>query len=200
MVSLPYVSSLQSYWLSSAVAQQIIGADAFLQGSYGYAEPRPTAKRRSILVLGGTSSMLRKFNKSRDVELLISGEVEAFTSSYPGSEVPINLVINRVRSIEKGRVSCTVLDEGGPKGYVISNQSVAGGKVETYVESIYLAPEARRKGKVELLLQSLLVRSAENVVSLDVSVSNSRAVASYQALGFEIKRFRMIRTFQPNDE
>ena len=144
--------------------------------------------------------MIRKFNPKTDFELLLTGELEAFTNSYPGVEIPINFVTERVRSIEKGRSSCTVLDEAGLMGYLISTQKVVGERVETYIESIYLSPEVRRKGNVSRLIQSVLVTSLENVVSLDVSVSNSSAVASYEEIGFDIERLRMTKKFPPKDD
>lgn len=139
--------------------------------------------------------MIRKFNPKTDFDLLLTGELEAFANSYPGAEIPINLVAERVRSIERGRSACAVLDESGPKGYMVCTQNVVGEKAETYIESIYLSPEVRGKGNVSLLIQSALVLSLENVVSLDVSVSNPDAIASYQALGFSTERLRMTKTY-----
>lgn len=139
--------------------------------------------------------MLRKFNKSTDNDLLIAGEVEAYTNSYPGSDVPLDLVTNRFQSIQRNRVRCVVLDEDGPKGYVIANRHTVRNRFEIYVESIYIDPTLRGQGKVDLLLNSLIEQSAENIISLDVSVANSSAVDSYQALGFEIQRYRMIKSF-----
>ena len=139
--------------------------------------------------------MIRKFDKSTDLELLIAGEVEAYTSSYPGSNVPLNLVTNRIRSIESNRARCVVLDERGPKGYAVASRHIVRDRIEIYVESIYIDPESRGSGKVELLLNSLLEKSAENTISLDVSVVNNSAVDSYKTLGFKIQRYRMTKDY-----
>ncbi len=141
--------------------------------------------------------MLRKFDKSTDIDLLVAGEVEAYSSSYPGSQVPLDLVTNRIRSIERRRVKCVVLDEGGPKGYVIANRHMVRGRFEIYVESLYIDPRLRGQGKVELLFNALIEPSADSTISLDVSVVNQSAVDSYQALGFEIQRYRMKKDFPP---
>jgi len=142
--------------------------------------------------------MIRKFDKSTDLELLIAGEVEAYTSSYPGSRVPLNLVTNRIRSIESNRARCVVLDEHGPKGYAVASRHIVTDRIEIYVESIYIDPASRGSGKVELLLNSLLEKSAENTISLDVSVVNNTAVDSYKTLGFRVQRYRMTKHY-PSD-
>lgn len=144
--------------------------------------------------------MLRKFSKDRDVELLIEGETEAYVSSFPGSPVPLDQVTSRVRSIERGRSHCVVLDEGGPKGYLVYSRHVGAEGAEVYVESIYLKPEARGKEKVALLLRSVTVPSVNTRVSLDVSITNKRAMKAYLNLGFVSERVRMTKSYAPGTD
>ena len=139
--------------------------------------------------------MIRRFDKSTDVDLLIAGEVEAYTNSYPGSPVPLDLVTNRIRFIERNRVQCAVLDENGPKGYVIATKFLRKTRCEIYIESVYITPELRGRGKLEMLFDSLVDESADNVISLDVSVVNQAAIDAYKTLGFEILRYRVTREY-----
>ena len=139
--------------------------------------------------------MLRKFNPSTDIDLFVAGEVEAYSNSYPGADVPLNLVTNRIRAIEQARSKCVVLDEDGPKGYVVANKQLVRDRVEIYVESIYIDHSIRGQGKAELLFNALVERSADCRISLDVSVVNAAAVDSYQAIGFEVERYRMTKEF-----
>lgn len=141
--------------------------------------------------------MLRKFNPKTDADLLVAGEVEAYTSSYPGSEVPLNLVTNRIRSIQNNRSHCVVLDEEGPRGYVVASKHLVGDRVQIYVESIYIDPALRGQGKTELLFNALVEKSAESTITLDVSVVNDSAVDAYRALGFEVQRYRMTKNYPP---
>ncbi len=139
--------------------------------------------------------MLRKFDTAKDFDLLVAGEVEAFTNSYPGSTVPLDLVTSRIRSIERKRVSCTVLDEGEPMGYVVFSKRTDGTIVDIYVESLYLAPRARGAGNVEKLLNSIVQTHAHSRITLDVTASNEPAVASYESLGFKVERLRMTKSY-----
>ncbi len=139
--------------------------------------------------------MIRKFNKSKDIDLIVEGEVEAHTNSFPGTEVPLDLVTARVRSFRRPGTRCIVLDENGPKGYVVASRTMKHGRFEIYIESVYVVPELRGKGKVEMLFNALLEQSADNTITLDVSVTNESAVRAYQALGFETARYRMSKDY-----
>ncbi|MEM7078561.1 MAG: GNAT family N-acetyltransferase [Pseudomonadota bacterium] len=139
--------------------------------------------------------MIRPFRTNTDADLLIAGEVDAFSRSYPGSEVPLDLVTNRVRAIDSGQVICSVLDIDGPQGYVIATKRIGLANAEIYIVSVYVAPTQRGRGHAGKLIESLLETSVSNEVILDVSVGNEAAVSSYQALGFEVTRLRMVRTF-----
>ena len=144
--------------------------------------------------------MLREFNAETDSELIVAGEVEAYSKSYPGTPMPTSMVTSRILSIEQGHTACKVLDESGPKGYVVYSKKLHQQQIHVYIASIYLDPSARGKGKLEAMLDSLLEPSAACTIELDVSLSNRSAINAYESLGFETQRLRMSKTYPPSEE
>ena len=142
--------------------------------------------------------MLRKFKAETDSDLIVAGEVEAFSKSFPHSPMPPSMVTSRILSIQKGQYSCKVLDEDGPKGYVVYSKELQKNNIRIYIVSIYIDPSIRGKGKLEAILDSLREISTSCTIELDVSLSNQSAVAAYEAIGFETQRLRMSKIYPPD--
>ncbi len=72
-------------------------------------------------------------------------------------------------------------------GFAVGGATVAGGETEAELESVVVAPEARRRGLARALCRAVLDWSGEqgaSTVRLEVRAGSAGAIALYRGLGF----------------
>ena len=140
------------------------------------------------------------FSPERDRKLYFDGYVEAYQESFPGARMPPAVRIGLAATVEDmgrpdpSRVAITAMDGTAPVGFVVVSTGAFYVVPMGRIEALYVSPQFRRQGFARALIDQAVSWAKFNgarFVRLDVTPSNTSALALYESSGFVVTRYEM---------